>query len=104
MIPDLAQIESGRVAALVEAVPLSKLPPERVSRAGRAAGNDARQGEPAPLERLHYVDADRTRLRQVLINLCTTPSSTTSQRQHGYRRLRHHPCEFRSASAYAIQG
>ena len=68
-ILDLAQIESGRVAISREAVSLENVLNECRALVEPLATKRGIGVSLAPLERPHYVDADRTRLRQVLINL-----------------------------------
>ena len=68
-ILDLAQIESGKVVISREAVPLEHVMSEcqaLVEPLARKRGIDISFPR---LDRPHYVDADRTRTRQVLINL-----------------------------------
>lgn len=68
-ILDLAQIESGRAAMSREAVPLEHIMNECHALVEPLANKRGIGVSLAPLDSPHYVDADRTRLRQVLINL-----------------------------------
>ena len=68
-ILDLAQIESGRVAMSRDAVSLENVLNECHALVEPLATKRGIRVSLAPLDQPHYVDADRTRLRQVLINL-----------------------------------
>jgi CheY-like chemotaxis protein len=68
-ILDLAQIESGKVAISVEAVPLENVMNECLALVLPLANQRGIGVSLEPLDQPHYVHADRTRLRQVLINL-----------------------------------
>ena len=68
-ILDLAQIESGKVVLLREAVPLEHIMSECQALVEPLAHKRAIDISFPRLDRPHYVDADRTRTRQVLINL-----------------------------------
>jgi signal transduction histidine kinase/CheY-like chemotaxis protein len=68
-ILDLAQIESGKVAMSREAVSLQHVLSECHALVDPLANKRGIEVSLTPLDRPHYVDADRTRLKQVLINL-----------------------------------
>ncbi len=68
-ILDLAQIESGKVVLSREAVPLERLMSECQALVEPLAHKRGIDISFPRLDRPHYVDADRTRIRQVLINL-----------------------------------
>jgi PAS domain S-box-containing protein len=68
-ILDLAQIESGKAVVTREAVPLEHIMSECQELVEPLASKHGVEMSFPRMERPHWVDADRTRTRQVLINL-----------------------------------